>query len=106
MCVAQVVQPQVNPDSTIAQELYIIQRSVQRCVQVSYTLTKWYQEPDQRISISEEALGSFGKSQTYRFDSLLKISRGCANYLLSAEDRYRGRGYDRGQEAEQKQVEI
>ncbi|GJZ10637.1 hypothetical protein Tco_0545396 [Tanacetum coccineum] len=24
----------------------------------------------------------------------------------SAEDRYRGRGYDRGQEAEQKQVEI
>ncbi|GJZ58760.1 retrovirus-related pol polyprotein from transposon TNT 1-94 [Tanacetum coccineum] len=29
---------------------------------------------DQRLSISEEALGSFGKSQTYRFDSLLKIS--------------------------------
>ncbi|GKA59626.1 retrovirus-related pol polyprotein from transposon TNT 1-94 [Tanacetum coccineum] len=26
-------------------ELYTIQRSVQRCVQVSYTLTKWYQEP-------------------------------------------------------------
>nr|GEU56183.1 hypothetical protein [Tanacetum cinerariifolium] len=26
------------------------------------------------------------------------------NYLLSAEDSYRGRGYDRGQEAEQKQV--
>ncbi|GJT27815.1 retrovirus-related pol polyprotein from transposon TNT 1-94 [Tanacetum coccineum] len=35
-----------------------------------------------------------------------KTSRECANYLLSAEDRYRGRGYDRGQEAEQKQVEI
>nr|GEV13264.1 retrovirus-related Pol polyprotein from transposon TNT 1-94 [Tanacetum cinerariifolium] len=28
------------------------------------------------------------------------------NYLLSAEDRYRGRGYDRGQEAEQKQVKT
>ncbi|GKE13324.1 retrovirus-related pol polyprotein from transposon TNT 1-94, partial [Tanacetum coccineum] len=44
---------------------------------------------DRRLSISEEALGAFGKSQTY-----------------SAEDRYRGRGYDKGQEAEQKQVEI
>ncbi|GJR75740.1 retrovirus-related pol polyprotein from transposon TNT 1-94 [Tanacetum coccineum] len=44
---------------------------------------------DRRLSISEEALGAFGKSQTY-----------------SAEDRYKGRGYDRGQEAEQKQVEI
>ncbi|GKE36883.1 retrovirus-related pol polyprotein from transposon TNT 1-94, partial [Tanacetum coccineum] len=54
-----------------------------------YTLTKWYQEPDRRLSISEEALGAYGKSQTY-----------------SAEDRYKGRGYDRGQEAKQKQVEI
>ncbi|GJX78581.1 retrovirus-related pol polyprotein from transposon TNT 1-94 [Tanacetum coccineum] len=26
-------------------ELYTVQRSVQRCVQVRYTLTKWYQEP-------------------------------------------------------------
>ncbi|GJY19778.1 retrovirus-related pol polyprotein from transposon TNT 1-94 [Tanacetum coccineum] len=32
-----------------------------------------------------------------------KTSREYTNYLLSAEDRYRGRGYDRGQEAEQKQ---
>ncbi|GJZ05234.1 retrovirus-related pol polyprotein from transposon TNT 1-94 [Tanacetum coccineum] len=31
---------------------------------------------DRRLSISEEALGAFGKSQTYRFDSLLKISIG------------------------------
>ncbi|GKC58088.1 retrovirus-related pol polyprotein from transposon TNT 1-94, partial [Tanacetum coccineum] len=38
---------------------------------------------DRRLSISEEALGAFGKSQTYR-----------------------GRGYDRGQEAKQKQVKI
>ncbi|GJT89289.1 hypothetical protein Tco_1071006 [Tanacetum coccineum] len=38
-----------------------------------------------RLSISKEALGAFGKSQTYR---------------------YRGRWYDRGQEAEHKQVEI
>ncbi|GJR70636.1 retrovirus-related pol polyprotein from transposon TNT 1-94 [Tanacetum coccineum] len=44
---------------------------------------------DRRLSILEEALGAFGKSQTY-----------------SAEDKYRGRGYNRGQEAEQKQVEI
>ncbi|GJY29685.1 retrovirus-related pol polyprotein from transposon TNT 1-94 [Tanacetum coccineum] len=44
---------------------------------------------DRRLSISEEALGAFGKSQTYR-----------------AEDRYRGRRYDRGQEADQKQVKI
>ncbi|GJR01436.1 retrovirus-related pol polyprotein from transposon TNT 1-94 [Tanacetum coccineum] len=29
MCAAQVAQPQVNPDSTIAQELYTVQRSVQ-----------------------------------------------------------------------------
>ncbi|GKA39679.1 retrovirus-related pol polyprotein from transposon TNT 1-94 [Tanacetum coccineum] len=35
-----------------------------------------------------------------------KTSREYTNYLLSAEDRYRGRGYDRGQEAEQKQFEI
>ncbi|GKB42109.1 hypothetical protein Tco_0887051 [Tanacetum coccineum] len=40
---------------------------------------------NRRLSISKEALGAFGKSQTY-----------------SAEDRYRGRG----QEAEQKQVKI
>ncbi|GJR94961.1 retrovirus-related pol polyprotein from transposon TNT 1-94 [Tanacetum coccineum] len=71
MCVAQVVQPQVNPDPMIAQELYTIQRSVQRCVQVRYTITKWYQ-------------------------SQATINNG----------RRRGRGYKRGQEAEQKQVEI
>ncbi|GJW01579.1 hypothetical protein Tco_1556830, partial [Tanacetum coccineum] len=35
-----------------------------------------------------------------------KTSREYTNYLLSAEDRYRSRGYDRGQEAKQKQVEI
>ncbi|GKD98238.1 hypothetical protein Tco_1382135 [Tanacetum coccineum] len=40
-----------------------------------------------RLSISEEALGAFGKSQTYR-------------------GQIQGRGYDRGQEAEHKQVEI
>ncbi|GJV16841.1 hypothetical protein Tco_1362164 [Tanacetum coccineum] len=76
MYVVQVAQPQVYPDSTIAQ--------------VRYTLTKWYQEPNRRLSISEEALGAFGRSQTY-----------------SAEDTdTRGRGYDRRQEAEQKQVKI
>ncbi|GKE19622.1 hypothetical protein Tco_1427199, partial [Tanacetum coccineum] len=36
----------------------------------------------------------------------LQTSREYTNYLLSAKDRYRGRGYDRGQEAEQKQIEI
>ncbi|GKD23808.1 hypothetical protein Tco_1225511 [Tanacetum coccineum] len=35
-----------------------------------------------------------------------KTSREYTNYLLSVEDRYRGRGYDRGQEAEQKHVKI
>ncbi|GKE96255.1 hypothetical protein Tco_1581110 [Tanacetum coccineum] len=35
-----------------------------------------------------------------------KTSREYTNYLLSAYDRYKGRGYDRGHEAEQKQVEI
>ncbi|GJX34908.1 hypothetical protein Tco_0246465 [Tanacetum coccineum] len=35
-----------------------------------------------------------------------KTSREYTNYLLSAEDRYRGRGYDKGQELEEKQVEI
>ncbi|GJX18391.1 retrovirus-related pol polyprotein from transposon TNT 1-94 [Tanacetum coccineum] len=35
-----------------------------------------------------------------------KTSREYTNYLLSAEDRYRDIGHDRGQEAEQKQVEI
>ncbi|GKE19630.1 hypothetical protein Tco_1427207 [Tanacetum coccineum] len=35
-----------------------------------------------------------------------KTSREYTNYLLSADDRYRGRGYDRGQEAEQKHVKI
>ncbi|GKC92978.1 retrovirus-related pol polyprotein from transposon TNT 1-94, partial [Tanacetum coccineum] len=58
-----------------------------------YTLTKWYQEPDRRISISEEALGAFGKSQTYRYPAE-DIQRMCE--LLSAEDRYRGRGYNKG----------
>ncbi|GKE12987.1 hypothetical protein Tco_1416538 [Tanacetum coccineum] len=47
-------------------ELYTVQRSVQRCVQIE-------------DSIPEEALGAFGKSQTY-----------------SAEDIYKGRGFDRG----------
>ncbi|GJR90508.1 retrovirus-related pol polyprotein from transposon TNT 1-94 [Tanacetum coccineum] len=37
---------------------------------------------------------------------LVKTSREYTNYLLSAEDRYRGRGYDRGHEAKQKQVKI
>ncbi|GJR65818.1 methionine gamma-lyase-like protein [Tanacetum coccineum] len=36
----------------------------------------------------------------------LVTSREYTNYLLSAEDRYKGRGYERGREAEQKQVEI
>ncbi|GKB28654.1 hypothetical protein Tco_0868055, partial [Tanacetum coccineum] len=121
----EVVQPQVNPDSTIAQELYTVQRSIQRCVQVPYTLTKWYQEPDRRLTISEEALGAFSKRQTYGYEGFViiifvalelvrhrysnirqKTFKEYTNYLLSAEDRYRGRGYDRGQEAKQKQVEI
>ncbi|GJZ01348.1 retrovirus-related pol polyprotein from transposon TNT 1-94 [Tanacetum coccineum] len=34
------------------------------------------------------------------------ISREYTNYMLSGEERYGRRGYDRGQEAEQKQVEI
>ncbi|GKD52305.1 retrovirus-related pol polyprotein from transposon TNT 1-94 [Tanacetum coccineum] len=33
-------------------------------------------------------------------------SREYTNYMLSGEERYRRRGYDRGQEAEQKEVEI
>ncbi|GJS65089.1 putative RNA-directed DNA polymerase [Tanacetum coccineum] len=31
--------------NNISLELYTVQRSIQRCVQVRYTLTKWYQEP-------------------------------------------------------------
>nr|GEY70832.1 hypothetical protein [Tanacetum cinerariifolium] len=42
---------------------------------------------DRRFSISEEALGAFRKAK-------------------STEDRYMGKGYDRGQEAKQKHVEI
>ncbi|GJU95384.1 retrovirus-related pol polyprotein from transposon TNT 1-94 [Tanacetum coccineum] len=41
-----------------------------------------------------------------RFDSLLKISVGIHPKNLSAEDRYRGIGYDRGKAAEHKQVKI
>ncbi|GKD97155.1 hypothetical protein Tco_1381052 [Tanacetum coccineum] len=43
---------------------------------------------------------------TGRADIRQKTSSEYTNNLLSAEDRYRGRGYDRGQEAKQKQVEI
>ncbi|GJV47410.1 hypothetical protein Tco_1437622 [Tanacetum coccineum] len=125
MYVAQEAQPQVNPDSTIAQ--FGMDRAVWHepeqfvdchdypsrgyhvisCVYLHSAFT--FRKPcldslfvravcagaiyrtevctevcaDRRLSISEEALGAFGKSQTYR-----------------------GRGYDRGQEAEQKQVKI
>ncbi|GKB49575.1 hypothetical protein Tco_0900328 [Tanacetum coccineum] len=60
MCMAQVAQPQVTPDSMIAQIRFFVE------------------------------------------DIRRKTSREYTNYLLSAVDRYRGRG----QEAEQKQVEI
>ncbi|GJU47188.1 retrovirus-related pol polyprotein from transposon TNT 1-94 [Tanacetum coccineum] len=60
---------------------------------------------DRRLSISEEALGAFGKSQTYRYPSE-DIQRICELFVKCIGHRYRGRGYDRGQEAEQKQVEI
>nr|GEV10973.1 putative reverse transcriptase domain-containing protein [Tanacetum cinerariifolium] len=66
-----VVQPQVNPESTIAQELYTIQRSVQWCEPVPYALTS-----------------------------------GIKSQATINNDIRRGKGYDRGQEAEQKQVKI
>ncbi|GJS24200.1 hypothetical protein Tco_0452832 [Tanacetum coccineum] len=75
-------------DLLIRQAIYRIEVCTEVCAGAIYP-NKVVSEPDQRLSISEEALGAFGKSQTY-----------------SAEDRYMGRGYDRGQEAEQKQVEI
>ncbi|GJR92325.1 retrovirus-related pol polyprotein from transposon TNT 1-94 [Tanacetum coccineum] len=39
-------------------------------------------------------------------DICQKTSREYTNYLLSAEEKYRGRGYDKGPEVEQKQVKI
>ncbi|GKB70364.1 hypothetical protein Tco_0931776 [Tanacetum coccineum] len=72
MYVAQVAQPQVNPDSAIAQcvqELYTIQRSIQR----------------------------------YPLDDIQRIYE---LFVKCRGHRYRGRGYDRRHEAEQKQVEI
>ncbi|GJY05529.1 copia protein [Tanacetum coccineum] len=51
---------------------------------------------DQRLSISEEGLGAFGKTQTYRFNSLLKISVGRYPENISAEDRYRAKGTTEG----------
>ncbi|GJU05255.1 hypothetical protein Tco_1121685 [Tanacetum coccineum] len=53
----------------ISLELYTVQRSVQRCVHVSYTLTKWYQEP------------GYDKQR-----QKTKTFREYKNYLLSAED--------------------
>ncbi|GJT30681.1 retrovirus-related pol polyprotein from transposon TNT 1-94 [Tanacetum coccineum] len=59
---------------------------------------------DRRLSISEEALGAFGKSQTYRYPSE-DIQR-IYELFVKCRGQIQGRGYDRGQEAEQKQVEI
>ncbi|GJV47514.1 hypothetical protein Tco_1437726 [Tanacetum coccineum] len=60
---------------------------------------------DQRLSISEEASGAFGKSQTYRYLSQ-DIQRIYELFVKCRGHRYRGRGYDKGQEAEQKDVKI
>ncbi|GJR61035.1 ribonuclease H-like domain-containing protein [Tanacetum coccineum] len=52
---------------------------------------------------------TLNKSGTSRFntsDIRRKTSREYTNYLLSTEVRYRGRGYERGLEAEEKQVKI
>ncbi|GJZ51688.1 retrovirus-related pol polyprotein from transposon TNT 1-94 [Tanacetum coccineum] len=67
----------------ISLELYTIQRSIQRCVQVPYTLTKWYQEP------------GYDKQR-----QKTKTSREYTNYLLSAEDT------DTGAEGRISRVEI
>ncbi|GJT02787.1 retrovirus-related pol polyprotein from transposon TNT 1-94 [Tanacetum coccineum] len=56
-------------------------------------------------SISEEALGAFGKSQTYRYPSE-DIQRIYELFVkCRGQDKYRDKGYDRGQEAEQNTVE-
>ncbi|GJS05931.1 disease resistance TIR-NBS-LRR class family protein [Tanacetum coccineum] len=55
-----------------------------------------------RLSISKEALGAFGKSQTYRNEGFVIIIF-VALDLVKRKDKYRG--YDGGQD-EQKQVEI
>ncbi|GKC97495.1 retrovirus-related pol polyprotein from transposon TNT 1-94, partial [Tanacetum coccineum] len=69
------------------------------------------------LSILEEALGAFGKSQTYWYEGFVVIIFVALEYLskdiqriyelfVKCRGQIQGRGYDRGQEAEQKQVEI
>nr|GEX53377.1 hypothetical protein [Tanacetum cinerariifolium] len=74
-------------------ELY----TVERCVHVRYTLTKGYES---KATINK------GRRRFFVEGIRRKTSKEYTNYLLSAEDRYRGRGYDKGQEAEHKHVEI
>ncbi|GJR26360.1 retrovirus-related pol polyprotein from transposon TNT 1-94 [Tanacetum coccineum] len=104
MCVAQVVQPQVNPDSTIAQVEQITpfsdvhQVGDEREVEVLRSFN-WppselitddgvLPERDRRLSISEEALAAFGKGQPY------------------SRARYYGRGYGLGQEANRNKSKL
>nr|GEV98780.1 retrovirus-related Pol polyprotein from transposon TNT 1-94 [Tanacetum cinerariifolium] len=68
-------------------ELHTVQRSVQKCLQIE-------------DSLYQKKLRSLWQIPN------LQTSKEYKNYLLSAKDRSRGRGYDRGQEAEPKQVEI
>ncbi|GJX52002.1 retrovirus-related pol polyprotein from transposon TNT 1-94, partial [Tanacetum coccineum] len=74
---------------------------------------------NRRLSILEEALGAFGKSQTYRYEGFViiifvalelvkhhirqKTSREYKNYLLSAED---SRGYDNKSKSSSKDKEV
>ncbi|GKA17481.1 retrovirus-related pol polyprotein from transposon TNT 1-94 [Tanacetum coccineum] len=61
---------------TVSGAIYRTEVCTEVCACVIYP-NKVISEPDRRLSISEEALGAFGKSQTYREYT---------NYLLSAKD--------------------
>ncbi|GKB31219.1 hypothetical protein Tco_0870620 [Tanacetum coccineum] len=73
--------------------------------------------PHRSLSILEEALGAFGKSQTYWYEGFVVIIFVALEYpskdiqriyelFVKCRGQIQGRGYDRGQEAKQKQVEI
>ncbi|GKD97876.1 retrovirus-related pol polyprotein from transposon TNT 1-94 [Tanacetum coccineum] len=117
-----VAQPQVNPDSTIAQVEHITPFTY--CgtgVQRLYNMLHHVSLEGRHIVVlgaiyrtevcTEVCAGAIYPNKVVSEPGYDKqwqktISREYTNYLLSAEDRYRGRGYDRGQEAEQKQVKI
>nr|GEW45449.1 retrovirus-related Pol polyprotein from transposon TNT 1-94 [Tanacetum cinerariifolium] len=88
--------------------IYRIDVCTEACAGDIYPNKVVLEDADRRLSVSEEASRAFGRSQTSMYEGfviIIFVALELVKHYYN-KDRYRGIGYDRGQEAEQKQVEI